>query len=487
MKKLDDLLNNVQFDSIFGKIDKEISGIAYNSKKCIDNSAFVAIKGIETDGHNYIDSAINNGATVIFCEILPQKISENITYIKCLNTRMALAELAHAFFNFPAKKLKIIGITGTNGKTTISFLLKSIFENAGFNTAIIGTTGIYFNNQFQNSTHTTPESLELAEMFDNLYKNNVEFVFMEVSSHALALNRTHNIDFIGAIFTNLSLDHLDYHKNMEDYASAKKILFENMQKSGLCVLNGDDNYAKFMIDNISNTNFHFVGRKNGEVLINDEELNLDYSRFKMNGTINLEIKTKLLGSFNIENCAISATFASLFGIDHQIIKDALENSDGAPGRMQKVILKNGAIGLVDYAHTPDALEKAIKSCRNALLAGNHSSKVLCVFGCGGDRDKSKRPIMGEISASLADYTIITSDNPRTENPIAILNDIMAGIDKKFSNKVEIIEDRAEAIKKAIQNTSLNDIILIAGKGHENYQIIGKEKFHFDDVEQLKNS
>ncbi len=486
MKKLFDLISHINHISIYGDKDKIVSSVCYNSQKCINGSAFVAISGNEFDGHKFIESAIEKGAKTILCEKLPILLNDEITYIVCENTRISLAELSHAFYDFPANKLKIVGITGTNGKTTISFLLKSIFETAGLNCAIIGTTGVYYSDKFMPAVHTTPESLELAKLFNELLLNDIEYVFMEVSSHALSLHRAASINFIGAIFTNLSLDHLDFHNNMFEYASAKKILFESLSESAFCILNGDDDYAKFMTNGINCKNQYFVGKStSNDFSICNQELNLNYSKFEISGRVNFEFTSKLLGSFNIENCALSAIFAFICGIDRNFIINGLESSDGAPGRMQKIILKNGAIGLVDYAHTPDALQKALNSCKSAITASAvENSKLICVFGCGGDRDKSKRPIMGHIASDIADFTIITSDNPRTENPTDIINNILEGVQTDSKYRIEVIADRANAIARAVQISAENDIILIAGKGHENYQIIGKEKFHFDDVEEL---
>jgi len=491
--KLSFLLEALESPKIFGNTNIEINGIAYDSRKCDKDFLFIAMRGANFDGHNFIKAAIKTGAKAILCEEIPKDTGGgNITYISIDNTRKALADLSHKFFNYPSTKLKVIGITGTNGKTTTTYLLKSILNEAGERTVIIGTTGIMINDRLIPPTHTTPESLELCALFDKMLQNDVTTVIMEVSSHALVQERVSGIEFDTAIFTNLSPDHLDYHADMFEYATAKKKLFEMLPPSANAIIFDNSEFSEYVARDCK-ANTLFVGRnKNNNVRLINEELTLGKSKFTLDYDINdtgrqIEIKTKLSGSFNIENAALAATYGLITGIDKGIIKKALSVANGAPGRMQPVILKNGALGLIDYAHTPDALEKALTACRGILNEDKQNGNLICVFGCGGDRDKTKRPIMGGIAAKIADFTIITSDNPRSEDPDKIIEEIYGGIALELKHKVVNITNRAEAIAYAVSFSRANDILLISGKGHEQYQIIGNERIHFNDAEEINKN
>ncbi len=498
--KITDILDHITYEALHLRSENiHISGINYNSKLCKKNNVFVAIKGEKLDGHIFIKDAILQGAIVIICENLPDiqnEVFNNISFINVQNSRLALAEISDAFYNFPSNKLKIIGITGTNGKTTTTFLLKSILETANKKVGMIGTTGIFIGQNKIETTHTTPESLELMQIFNQMIENNIEYVIMEVSSHSLILNRVAKINFIAAAFTNLTSEHLDFHKTMENYANAKKILFDNLNNKSIAVINFDDNYSNIITNNCKAEKIlftHNITQPNNSidnstnnipiVHITNKILEKKYSTFTLNiENHNVNFKINLPASFNIENATIAILIAYKLNINIETIKKGLENSTGAPGRLEAVYLNNKATAYVDYSHTPDALEKALKTCRNIL---NNNNKLICIFGCGGARDKTKRPIMGKIAASNADIIIITDDNPRTENNLDIINDIIKGIDNYNNSKnIFIIPNRAEAIKKAVKISKENDIILIAGKGHENYQIIGTEKIHFSDIENL---
>ena len=381
----------------------------------------------------------------------------------------------------------IAGITGTNGKTTTTFLLKSIFEEAGYKCGIIGTTGIFIGNEMLPATHTTPESLELASIFNQMRNSGVCFVALEVSSHALHQHRADCIDFDAALFTNLTLDHLDYHKTMTEYADAKKILFDLMKTDSIAISIFNENWTEYFLKDCKSKSKYVIGyEQDFDIFIDNIILNSNGCDFSLKAKANeIAIKSPLLGKFNIENLSLAAVLALAIGIKPAIIKKALESATGAPGRMQKVILKNGAIGIVDYSHTPDALEKALLSCREIIeKSDNPKSKLICVFGCGGDRDKTKRPQMGNIAASIADFTIVTDDNPRCEDSENIIADIFQGIKEKQKAKTIKISNRANAINFAVKLSQKDDLILVAGKGHENYQIIGKTKHHFNDIEEL---
>jgi len=482
MQILKHLLDNINIINIFGNDDIIISSIEYNSKNVSPNSLFVAIHGENFDGHQFINDAIERGATAIACEFLPDDLYKNITYIQVPDSRIALAELSNAFYDFPSNKLKIIGITGTNGKTTITFLLNHIFQYFNKKTAIIGTTGIFIDNKKIPTTHTTPESLELFAYLNQCVNVGVEYVSMEVSSHSLVQHRVHCINFIAAAFTNLTQDHLDYHKTMQDYANAKKLLFDNLQHDAIAVINADDTYADYIIKDCKAKQIFTVGRKSdSDYIIKNENLSIKCVEFDIvNNNTTYKIHSPLLGKFNIDNLAQAFAIASELGFEPNEICQCLENATGAPGRMEKYNLPNGAIAIIDYAHTPDALEKALQSLKQIHYANLLNGKIICVFGCGGNRDRDKRHKMGKIACDLSDFVIITNDNPRNEDPQVIFEDILKGINGNKRNTVSIIQDRAEAIRYAIEKSTKNDIILIAGKGHEDYQIIRGERRPFSD-------
>ena len=498
MKKLYELAENINYLKIIGQIDANVSSICYDSRKCEKDSIFVAIRGTQADGHKFIDSAIKRGSNIIVCEKLPAKLDKykNRTLILVENSRIALAKLSHARYENPTKDIRVIGVTGTNGKTTVTFLLKSLFEEAGEKTGIIGTTGVYIGNEKIPTTHTTPESLELCSIFSEMRKKSVSTVIMEVSSHALDQHRVEGIEFDAGLFTNLTQDHLDYHASLEEYANIKKHLFDILPKDSIALVNSDDDYSDFMLLNTKTNVKYSVGRnQSSDIIIQNEKLYIDSCEFELNFAGDsfqnaqkgiLKLNTNLIGRFNIDNAALAASFANVIGIDNNIIINAIKKSTGAPGRMHKVILKNSAVAIVDYAHTPDALEKALLACRDVLhSAGKSSNKLICVFGCGGDRDKTKRPLMGKISTKIADYTIISNDNPRTEEPDKIIEQIYGSLNMNDKSKTVCITNRAEAIEYAYNFSNKDDIILVAGKGHEEYQIIGTERLHFSDIEELK--
>ncbi len=483
MKTLSKLTKKLHSLKVFGSLESEISCIVYDSRKIVADCLFVAIKGDNFDGHSYIAKAIELGSIAIVCEVLPSNYADftNVAFIQVEDSRLALGELANAFYDFPAEHLQVIGITGTNGKTTCTFLAKAIWDAAGKSIAIIGTTGIYIADRFIEATHTTPESLELFELLDEIRKSGIETVVMEVSSHSLVLKRVAAIKFAGAIFTNLSHDHLDFHKTMAEYAKAKKILFDMLQIGAIAVVNSDDSYAELMLNDTQAEKFSIgFSSIKGNIACRNILLSKESTSFSIeeNGNI-YNLSTKLIGRFNVENTALVAVLALKLGIEFSHIAQGLAQTIGAPGRMERYILSNKAVAVVDYAHTPDALEKALTTCKDLL---DSEGKLFVVFGCGGDRDKSKRPEMARIATSLADFTIITSDNPRTEDPAQIIKDVEEGAcNNNYSSKI----DRKEAIEFAIAKTTIGDILLIAGKGHEDYQVIGTKKIHFSDSELVR--
>ncbi|HEX3074231.1 MAG TPA: UDP-N-acetylmuramoyl-L-alanyl-D-glutamate--2,6-diaminopimelate ligase [Ignavibacteriales bacterium] len=491
MKYLEELIEKVEGKKVLNNSRRPIESICYDSRKCIPGALFVAMRGTITDGHKYIETALSKGATAVLCEetaINPDDYP-GVTFILTNNSRRALAAVSHAWYGYPSETMKVIGVTGTNGKTTSTFLLRDILESAGYKCGIIGTTGIFYRDRKITATHTTPESLEMAGYFAEMKDAGVTAVIMEVSSHALHQHRADYISFDAALFTNLTHEHLDYHKTMTEYAAAKKILFDMLPENSVALVNDSGEFTGLLLENCKSTKKLILGTRAGaDVVISGEKLEIASSSFNLffrDKKENISIKIKLPGRFNIENASVCAALAIGMGIDSGIVAEALLHANGAPGRMQRIPLQNGSVGIVDYAHTPDALEKALKACREILeVSGNGSSRLICVFGCGGDRDTTKRPLMGKLSTDMADYSIITNDNPRTEDPEIIFRDILAGIDNGRRSSLRVIPDRAEAIETAAFMAEKNDIILVAGKGHEDYQIIGKEKYHFDDAEQL---
>ncbi len=492
----------------------------YDSRKANENTSFVALKGIANDGHNYIEDVINKGCKLIFCEFIPENIEpklkeyvdNDVTLILVKSTRILLSYLAFHYYDNHEKNIEYIGVTGTNGKTTITYLIKELLAKyPNKNVGLIGTTGIFYNDKKIEATHTTPESLELAQIINQMGNEGVNTIVMEVSSHALVQYRVANIPFSSAVFTNLTHDHLDYHKTMDNYAKAKKLLFDRLHKDANAIINGNDKYADFMVKDtkaqINYVYFEDEGRtkpnkhykKNvNTYYVDNIGVSLDGLRFaiqekpKFRNDVSIKekfnFKSTLLGKFNIYNLALAsivATKTDYISDENKVfnLSEILSEVKGAKGRMDSYKLKNGAIAVIDYAHTPDALEKALKTL-DEVRQSNVQSRLLVIFGCGGDRDKTKRPIMGKIASEIADLVILTDDNPRTELNTDITNEIIDGIDGKLIGKIKIINDRKEAIKFTLENSKPKDIILIAGKGHEDYQIIGTEKIHLSDEEEV---
>ncbi|MFN3781523.1 MAG: UDP-N-acetylmuramoyl-L-alanyl-D-glutamate--2,6-diaminopimelate ligase, partial [Candidatus Kapaibacteriota bacterium] len=469
MKDIKEIIALLKPKQIFGNTFGSYSSVCYNSLKCEPYSLFVAIRGTKVDGHDFIEHAILRGAKFIICERLPGNLNQNCTYIVVDNTRIALAEVSNHWFGYPTKKLQIIGVTGTNGKTTVTYLLEKIMRAFGKNPAVVGTLGVSAEGYSESLQNTTPESFELFRIFKRLVDSGVDFVAMEVSSHSLHQNRVYGIEFAGAIFTNLTQDHLDYHNDMDEYAYAKSILFRNLPSDAIAVGFKDNSYVDKVLSQTHAKRVFYVGRNPvSDVVITNEKFSFDFTEFDLQfnndyfRSSKIHFKSRLPGRFNVENLALSATMALSLGVDVETVVKAIEDFPGVAGRMQKVFLKNGALGIVDYAHTPDALKKALETCRELLLASNLQGQLICVFGCGGERDSEKRPKMGRIASELADYVVLTNDNPRRESPAKILNQIYSGITNEGKKKVIQIGNRDEAIEYAYKLSRANDIILVAG-------------------------
>ena len=481
MKLLSDILYKVKLEEIIGSTHVAISSIVFDSRKVKKDSLFVATKGAADDGHIYIQKAIESGAIAIVCEEIPKDKNDQITYVKVTDSTYALGVMACNYYDNPSEKLKLVGITGTNGKTTTVTLLFNLFKSLGYSVGLLSTVQNKINNTVIPSTHTTPDAITLNELLFKMEEQGCEFVFMEVSSHAIVQNRIAGISFTGALFSNITHDHLDYHKTFDEYIKAKKQFFNLLPSTAFALTNRDDKNGMVMLQN-TKANKYTYGLKN----IADYKCKIIESH--LNGLLlnidNHEVWVKLIGTFNAYNILSVYATAVLLKQDITSVLTALSNLNSVEGRFQYVKSPNGVIGIIDYAHTPDALKNVLETVKE-IRSG--SEQVITLVGCGGDRDSAKRPIMAAIACEYSNKVILTSDNPRTEDPEEILNQMQAGINPVDVKKVLRITDRREAIKIACSFSSKGDIILIAGKGHEKYQEIKGVKHDFDDLEILKET
>jgi len=471
--KLIELLKDIEVEQLHADTETEILDISYDSRKTQKSDLFVAIKGFESDGHKFIGAALTAGAVVVICE---EKPDVQIPYILVRDSRKALALASRNFFGDPASEMKLIGVTGTNGKTTTTMLLKHVLENCtGATTGLIGTNQNMIGDKILPTERTTPESYELQKLFREMANEGCKYVIMEVSSHSLVLNRVAGIQFEVGVFTNLTQDHLDFHKTMEEYAGAKALLFENCNKAAI---NIDDEWGGYMCERAKCPVFTYSEQKlEADLVAKDIRLSPSNVKFCALAMNSLErVSLEIPGKFSVYNAMSVISASLLLELPLNKICESLKTAKGVKGRVEVVPGPTDYTILIDYAHTPDALENVIKSMKEVT-----SGRVVVLFGCGGDRDKTKRPIMGEIATNLADFTIITSDNPRTETPGDIITDILAGV-KVPKSKYKVVEDRIEAIAYAIDSHIVGDVIILAGKGHETYQIVGKTKHHMDERE-----
>lgn len=470
---LKEIMKGIKYEVVKGNEDLDIEEIQYDSRKVKSRDVFVCIKGYVTDGHKYIDKACKSGASAI---VISEEIGSlpDCTVIKVENTRKALAIISSNYYDNPSKKMKIIGVTGTNGKTTSTFMMKSILETAGYKVGLVGTIANYIGDKKVPSHRTTPESLELQKLFKHMVDEGVQYCVMEVSSHSLYLNRAYGIRFSEAVFTNLTRDHLDFHKTFENYYKAKLILFKNTVNS---VINIDDKYGDRVYEDALGTKITYAINKRADLKadnlnIHSRGANFDVTYRDQTVHINLNIP----GKYNVMNALGSAGACLCEGISLETVKKGLESMNAVPGRCE-IVTKGYNLGyeiIIDYAHTPDGLENILKTAREFT-----TGRLISVFGCGGDRDNTKRPIMGKIGTELSDFAVITSDNPRGEEPMAIINEIVKGVKK---DNYKVVENRKEAIKEAICMAEKGDVIVVAGKGHEDYQILKDKTIHFDERE-----
>ncbi|NQY06181.1 MAG: UDP-N-acetylmuramoyl-L-alanyl-D-glutamate--2,6-diaminopimelate ligase [Flavobacteriaceae bacterium] len=474
MRVLKDILYKVSIESVVGDTSVAINTVAFDSRKITDKDVFVAIRGVIADGHNYITTAIGKGASVIVCEELPEQLESHVVYVEVKDSNEALAYMAANYYETPSDNLQLVGVTGTNGKTTIASLLYDLFKKAGYKVGLLSTVKIMVDKKLYTATHTTPDSLTINHYLDEMVNEGVEFCFMEVSSHGIHQKRTTGLTFRGGIFTNLTHDHLDYHNTFKEYRDVKKQFFDQLPKSAFALVNVDDKNGKFMVQNTKSQIYSYALKSYADYKAQILESQFSGLLLKLNGD---EVWAKLIGSFNAYNILAIYATAEQLGLEKLEILQLISGLESVSGRFQYLVSDNKITAIVDYAHTPDALKNVLETI-NSIRTGNE--ELITVVGCGGDRDKAKRPKMGNIASVLSTKAIFTSDNPRTEDPEIIIENIEKGVEPQHFKKTLSILDRKQAIKAACQMANKNDIILIAGKGHETYQEVNGERTDFDD-------
>jgi UDP-N-acetylmuramoyl-L-alanyl-D-glutamate--2,6-diaminopimelate ligase len=475
MNVLKDILYKVSLIATYGDMERKVSDLVFDSRKVLEDSAFVAVKGTQVDGHDFIALALEKGATTIICERLPEILSQGITYIQVLDSAKALGIMAANFYGNPSEKIKVVAVTGTNGKTTTVTLLHQLFIRMGYSTGLLSTVENKINEEVIPSTHTTPDAVSVQALLRKMLDAGCTHCFMEASSHAIVQERIAGLKLAGAVFTNITHDHLDYHGTFDEYIKAKKKLFDELPKDAFALVNGDDKRGGVMIQNCKGTLQTFGLKTAADFKAKILSNTIEGLELEVNGKL---IWFRMIGSFNAYNLLGVLGTAVLLGEDEDEVLRELSAIKGAKGRFDRISM-GGITAIVDYAHTPDALENVLKTI-NAFRTGNE--QLITVVGCGGNRDKTKRPTMAKIAVSESTKAIFTSDNPRFEEPIEILKDMQTGVGPSDFRKTLTIEDRREAIKTALLLCQKGDIVLIAGKGHEDYQEIKGIKHHFDDAE-----
>ena len=480
MVELKEILYRATINAVVGNTGIKVNSIAFDSRKVEKNDVFVAVRGTVSDGHDYIEKAIEKGATAIVCEKLPLDVVDNITYVEVDNASKALAFMASNYYQNPSENLKLIGVTGTNGKTTVATLLFQLFKKAGFKVGLLSTVKILVNNKEYKATHTTPDSLTINYYLNEMNLEGVEYCFMEVSSHGIHQNRTEGLSFVGGIFTNISHDHLDYHKTFAEYRDVKKSFFDKLPKQAFALVNIDDKNGLVMLQNTKARKFTYALKTYADYKAQILENQFGGLLLKI---IDNEVWTRLIGTFNAYNLLAIYATADLLGLEKVENLRLISELESVSGRFQYLISDENITAIVDYAHTPDALKNVLETI-NSIRTNNE--ELITVVGCGGDRDTTKRPKMGHIASALSTKVIFTSDNPRSEVPEAIIEDIEKGVEPQNFKKTVSIVDRKQAIKTACQMAQPNDIILIAGKGHETYQEIKGQRFDFDDYKIVQD-
>jgi UDP-N-acetylmuramoyl-L-alanyl-D-glutamate--2,6-diaminopimelate ligase len=479
--KIEEILNGIDVVSISGETNVVITSIEFDSRNITKGSLFVAVKGYKSDGHDFIGSVVSSGAIAVLCEVLPQNPDKNVCWIKTNNSAKALGIAASNFYGNPSSSLKLVGVTGTNGKTTIATLLYNMFIKLGYKCGLFSTVCNYINGKELPATHTTPDPVQLNHLLSAMVKEGCDYAFMEVSSHSVDQQRIAGLKFVGGIFTNLTHDHLDYHKTFENYLKAKKLFFDGLPAGSFALANVDDKNGRVMMQNTKARQFTFSVKGMADYRCGIIEQSFEGMGLRIQGE---EVWTRFIGGFNASNLLAVYAASELLGAAPKEILTILSDLHSVAGRLELVKTESGISGIVDYAHTPDALVNVIDTINKIREGG---VQLITVVGAGGDRDRTKRPKMAAISAEGSTRVILTSDNPRTEDPEKILDDMEAGITPDLKRKTLRIADRREAIKTAVMLANKGDVILIAGKGHETYQDVMGVKYHFDDREELKKA
>jgi UDP-N-acetylmuramoyl-L-alanyl-D-glutamate--2,6-diaminopimelate ligase len=477
--KLQELLKGIKPTSIIGGVDADITGVDIDSRQVKDGHLFIAMKGTQVDGHRFIPKAIEQGASAVLCEDMPEEKTEGVAYIQVPSTEDAAGHVATLFYGDPSKKLKLVGVTGTNGKTTIATLLYNMFRKMGYKCGLLSTVVNYIDGETIPADHTTPDPIELNMLLGKMVEAGCEYAFMECSSHAIAQKRIGGLKFTGGIFTNLTRDHLDYHKTFENYRNAKKAFFDGLPKSAFAITNADDKNGMIMVQNTKATVKTYSIRQMADFRARIIEMHFAGMYLDIDGH---EVGVQFIGKFNVSNLLAVYAAARMLGKEPEEILVVLSTLHSVSGRLEPIQSPKGFTAIVDYAHTPDALQNVLSAIHEVLNGKGH---VITVCGAGGNRDHGKRPLMAQEAVKQSDKVIITSDNPRFEDPQAIINDMLAGLNAQQMQKVISIVDRKEAVKTACMMAQKGDVILVAGKGHENYQEIKGVKHHFDDHEVLR--
>ncbi len=480
MSSLTNILYKVPIEAVIGSTQISVNSLQFDSRLVALNDVFVAVKGVQVDGHQFIKKAIDQGALVVVCEAFPEHTINGITYVKVSNSQEALAVMAGNFYENPSSKLQLIGVTGTNGKTTVTSLLFQLFKSAGYKVGLLSTVKVCIHNKEIPATHTTPDALQIQKHLADMVAAGVSYCFMEVSSHGIHQKRTLGLEFSGGIFTNLSHDHLDYHKTFKEYRDVKKSFFDTLSKNAFALTNSDDKNGSIMLQNTKAKKVTYALKSFADYRGNVLESSFQGLLLKINDK---EFWSKLIGNFNAYNLVSVYACAEMLGLESLEILQLLSNLESVNGRFEYTISDNKITAIVDFAHTPDALKNVLNTV-NSIRTRNET--LITVVGCGGDRDALKRPVMGSIAAQLSDKVIFTNDNPRFEEPQAILDAVESGVQPQDFKKTLTIQNRKQAIKTAVSMANPNDIILIAGKGHEKYQDIKGKKTPFSDMEVVQH-
>ena len=479
MKQLSLLLKGIKVIAVEGNTETEVTGVNIDSRKVTEGNLFVAVKGTQTDGHQFIPKAIAQGATAVLCETIPEDRAEGVTYVQVDSTEKSVGKVATLFYDDPSNKLKLVGVTGTNGKTTIATLLYNMFRKFGHKVGLLSTVCNYIDGEAIPADHTTPDPIELNMLLHRMVEAGCEYAFMECSSHAIHQHRIGGLHFAGGLFTNLTRDHLDYHKTFENYRDAKKMFFDSLGKDAFAITNADDKNGMVMVQNCKAQVKTYSTQRVADFHARILECHFEGMLLEVNGK---EVAVRFIGRFNVSNLLAVYGAAVMLGKDPQDVLVVLSTLKSVNGRLEPIHSSEGYTAIVDYAHTPDALENVLKAIHDVLNGKGH---VITVCGAGGNRDKGKRPLMAQEAVKQSDKVILTSDNPRCEEPQAIIEDMLAGLNAQQKRNVLSIVDRKEAIRTASMMAEKGDVILVAGKGHEDYQEIMGVKHHFDDHEVIK--